>query len=140
MIVIRILVFAISALLLYASVWSLWVFYHFKPEYCSKCKGFLRSEQYFKKRKVGSRYSDQYTKDWIDSSYAYKVDGKEYCVDGGAHGKKGSSPCTATIVYQTKNPKRAYVKLKRSSPPQYWVISIFTFPFSVLFLICGILM
>ena len=135
MIAIRILIFSISALLLYASVWSLWVFFHFKPKYCSKCKGFLRKEQYFEKRKVGSYYSDEYTKDWLDSVYVYKIDGKEYSVSGGAHGKKGSSPCTVDIVYQTKNPKRAYVKFKRSSPPQYWVISVFTIPFFVLFLL-----
>lgn len=139
MIAIRILFFSISALLLYASVWALWVYFHFKSKYCSKCKGFLRKEQYFKKRKVGGYHSDRYVNDWVDSLYTYKVDGKEYGVSGGAHGKKGSSPCTVDIVYQTKNPKRAYVKFKRSSPPQYWAISVFTIPFFVLFLICGIM-
>ena len=127
-----------SLIIAVIEIWLIYVSYCFRPKYCKKCKGFLYQQKHIKNAKVGL-YGGRYIKDYLEFTYSYRVDGIEYRIASGTGGKKGDLPSTVDIVYQQKNPKRAYIKTKNLSTPFYPIVSIVLVPFFILFLIIGFL-
>ena len=86
-------------------VYLLWVSFGFCKTNCSVCKGYLKRTTQHKDHYVRRQFYKRY----IDFVYEYRVDGKTYVVSGGAPGTKSNLKDCADIVFQKKNPRRAYV-------------------------------
>ena len=108
-------------------IWS-----RYRPPHSAKCHGYLRNRQYSKEKWVVKRK----VKDWVDYAYTYTVDGELYFIEDGIHGKNESIPKTVTVIYQKKNPKRAYIE--RMTFPTEPLFAVFTGFFALLFLVSGV--
>lgn len=110
----------------------LWVWSRYRPPHSAKCHGYLRNRQYSKEKWVVKRK----VKDWVDYAYTYTVDGELYFIEDGIHGKNENIPKTVTVIYQKKNPKRAYIE--RMTFPTEPLFAVFTGFFALLLLVCGV--
>ena len=80
----------------------------FRRHLCGKCKGYLKETKQLKDVYIGVRYARFY-KRYIEYVYVYRVDGKEYFLDGGVPGTKNGLRNCVDIIYQKKKPQRAYI-------------------------------
>ena len=126
---------AIGAGLGALTLYLLWVWSRYRPPHSAKCHGYLRNRQYSKEKWIG-HYNKRKVQDWVDYVYTYTVDGKLYFVEDGVHGKNENIPKTVTVIYQKKNPKRAYIE--RMTFPTEPLFAVFTGFFALLFLVCGV--
>ena len=128
----------VSVVIFAVEVWLLYVSLHFRSKHCGKCKGYLHQQKHTKDAKVGL-YSTRYIKNLLEFVYAYRVNGVEYRIESSTEGKHGDIPMMVDVVYQIKNPKRAYIKTDKLTFPIQPVVCVILFPFFVLFLLCGIM-
>lgn len=130
----------ISAFLLALQIWQIYVHLGFRPKHCSQCKGFLQKSKYYKTKRIALRRRDPtYARDYLEYVYTYRVNDKEYYIESNTTGKDGSLPISVDIVYQTKNPKYAYIKTKSMTSHHQMLFIIILVPFILLFFILGIL-
>lgn len=109
----------------------------FRRSNISKTNGFLertnRKQNVYIGGKTGKRY-----KSWLDYTYVYRVDGKQYTVSGGTPGKPDQLKTTVTVIYQKKHPGFSYIK--GITFPIQPVIAVLLFVFSSVFFIPGIIL
>lgn len=129
----------ISMIIFVFEIWFIYIALNFCPKYCKICKGFLREQKHTKNQRAGGRLNSMYIKDYLEFVYAYRVDGVEYFIKNGVAGKRGDLPTIVEVVYQIRNPKRAYIKTNGLSDSIYSMLWIFTLPFLILFLVIGII-
>lgn len=130
------LIIAIAVLLI-----DIYLFYRslgYRRHLCGKCKGYLKDTKQLKNVYLPSAGFARFYKRYIEFVYVYRVDGKEYFVDGGAPGVKNILRNTVDIIYQKKNPKRAYIK--DLSFPYEGIFAGLICPVWIIFIVCGIFM
>ena len=128
----------VSVVIFAVEVWLLCISLHFRSKYCGKCKGYLRQQKHTKDVRVGL-YSTRYIKNLLDFVYTYRVNGVEYHIKSSTAGKHGDIPMMVDVVYQTKNPQRAYIKTYNLTFPMQPGVCVILLPFFVLFLVCGLM-
>ena len=109
----------------------------YRRHLCGKCKGYLKEIKQLKDVYIGLR-TGRFYKRYIDYAYVYRVDGKEYFIDGGVPGTKNGLRNCVDIIYQKKKPQRAYISDLYG--PIEGSVACFICPVWLLFLICGIFM
>ena len=109
MIILGIICLIMSAFLFVLTVNLSFISFHFRPKYCSCCKGYLQKTTQYRNKYVGTRNGRWY-KHYIDYKYVYRVDGRAYEISGGSPGTKSILRTSVDMVYQTNNPKYAYIK------------------------------
>ncbi len=102
-----------------------------------KCKGYLHKTVQNKNVYVG-RSLGRFYKRYIDYTYAYRINGKEYYVSGGAPGVKGNLCQTVDVIYHKKNPKIAYIYNLQFCHPRL-VFAILLCPIWIFLLVFGFL-
>lgn len=94
-------IFLIDMYLLFVSI-------GFRKKNCCKCKGYLIDSVQYKDKYVGGK-AGRFYKRYLDYTYRYKVNGKDYTVSGGVPGTKANMNSVVNIIYQKSNPKYAYI-------------------------------
>jgi hypothetical protein len=108
----------------------------YRKKNCRKCKGYLEDTTQLKNVYIGGKASRFY-KRWLEYTYVYSVDGKQYRVSGGVPGVRNNVKNIVDIIYQTKNPKRAYID-RLTFPLLEPVFFFILLPLWIIFVICGI--
>jgi len=132
MIVLGILLFAVDIYLFIVSL-------EFRSSKCCKCKGYLQNQRHLKNKKVHrGRYRDPVIwKDYLEFSYVYRVENKEYTINYHKNGKYGDIPNIVTVHYSKNKPESAYIpNLTFLVEP---LLCGLLFPFWVLLIVCGIM-
>ena len=104
---------------------------------CGKCKGYLKDTKQLKDVYIGFK-AGRFYKRYIEYVYVYRVDGKEYFVDGGVPGTKNVLRNCVDVIYQKKKPQRAYIS-DLYGPMEGTYVCLLC-PVWLLFIICGIFM
>lgn len=109
MIILGVIFLIMSAFLFVLTVKLSVISFHFRPKYCSCCKGYLQKTTQYRNKYVGGKNGRWY-KHYIDYTYVYRVDGKAYEISDGSPGTKSNLRTSVDVVYQIKNPKYAYIR------------------------------
>lgn len=125
---IGICIFLIDMYLLFVSI-------GFRKKNCHKCKGYLIDSVQYKDTYVGGKAGRVY-KHYLDYSYGYKVNGKEYTVSGGVPGTKVNMKSVVDVIYQKSNPKYAYIY--RLTIPMQPIIAVLLCPLWIAVCVLGI--
>ena len=110
----------------------------FRRHLCGKCKGYLKNTIQLKNVYLPSGSFARFYKRYIEYVYVYRVDGKEYFVDGGVPGTKNVLRNCVDVIYQKKKPQRAYISDLYG--PIEGSYACLLCPVWLLFIICGIFM
>ena len=123
------IIFLIDLYLLFASL-------GYRKKNCRKCKGYLDDTTQLKNVYIGGK-AKRFYKRWLEYTYTYSVGGKRYRISGGVPGVRNNVKNIVDIVYQTKNPKRAYID-RLTFPLLEPVFFFILLPLWIIFVICGI--
>ncbi len=124
--------------LLVLDIYFFYISYGYRRYLCGKCKGYLKDTKQLKNVYLPSAGFARFYKRYIKYVYAYRVDGKEYFIDGGAPGAKSNLRNAIDIIYQKKNPKRAYIE--DLAFPVEGIVACLICPLWIMLIICGIFM
>lgn len=119
---------------------DIYLFYRalcYRRHLCGKCKGYLKETKQLKDVYIGLR-AGRFYKRYIDYVYVYRVDGKEYFVDGGVPGTKNGLRNCVDIIYQKRKPERAYIS--DMAFPIEIVYACLICPLWIILIICVIFM
>lgn len=108
MLYLRIFFLFIAVGLLLIDVYLFYRALGYRRHLCGKCKGYLKETKQLKDVYIGLR-AGRFYKRYIDYVYVYRVDGKEYFIDGGVPGTKNVLRNCVDIIYQKRKPERAYI-------------------------------
>ena len=109
----------------------------YRRHLCGKCKGYLWETKQLKNVYIGRKYAGFY-KRYIEYVYVYRVDGKEYFIDGSGPGTKNGLRNCVDIIYQKKKPQRAYIS--DMTFPIESVYACLLCPLWIILIICVIFM
>lgn len=123
--------------LLSLDIYLFYVASGYRRHLCGKCKGYLMETKQLKDVYIGLR-AGRFYKRYIDYVYVYRVDGKEYFIDGGVPGTKNVLRNCVDIIYQKRKPERAYIS--DMTFPLESLAACLLCPFWVIFIIGGIFM
>ncbi len=123
--------------LLSLDIYLFYVASGYRRHLCGKCKGYLKNTKQLHNVHKGGKFGRFY-KTYIDYVYVYRVGGTEYFIEDGRPGTKNDLRYTVDIIYQKKNPKRAYIEgLNLHFEAS---IAFLLCPVWIMFVICGIFM
>ena len=109
----------------------------FRRSNTSITKGYLKKTNHRRNVYVGGK-SGRWYKNWLDYSYSYRVDDKQYTVSGGIPGKPDNIKSSVTVIYQKNHPDLSYIQ--DLTFPIQAVIAVLLFVVSSGFLIPGIIL
>ena len=87
-----------------------------------ECKGYLIDSVQYKDKYVGGK-AGRFYKRYLDYTYRYKVNGKDYTVSGGVPGTNANMNSVVDVIYQKNNPKYAYIH-KLTIPMQPIIVAL----------------
>lgn len=126
---------SIGVVMMILSMRFLYISLHFLKSKTSQTLGFLASSEHKRNVYKGGK-AGRFYKDWMEYSYNYRVNGKEYEISCSNSGKPANIARVVTVTYQTKRPKYAYIK--GLTFPLQPVASAVLFVFAAVFIICGV--
>ena len=109
----------------------------FRHSTTSKTNGYLERINRKQNVYIGG-ISGRWYKSWLDYTYIYRVDGKQYTVSSGTPGKPNNMKTVVAVIYQKKHPDFSYIK--GITFPVQPIIAVMLFVVSSLFLIPGIIL
>ena len=110
----------------------------FRRHLCGKCKGYLKNTIQLKNVYLPSGSFARFYKRYIEYVYVYRVDGKEYLLDGGNPGTKKVLRNSVDIIYQKRKPERAYIS--DMTFPVESIYACLLCPLWIILIICVIFM
>ncbi len=110
----------------------------YRRHLCGKCKGYLKNTIQLKNVYLPSSSFARFYKRYIEYVYVYRVDGKEYFLDGGNPGTKKVLRNCVDIIYQKRKPERAYIS--DMTFPVESVYACLLCPLWIILIICVIFM
>ena len=137
MLYLRIFFLFIAVGVLLIDVYLLYRALGYRRHLCGKCKGYLKETKQLKNVYIGFK-AGRFYKRYIEYVYVYRVDGKEYFVDGGVPGTKNGLRNFVDIIYQKRKPERAYIS--DMAFPIESVYACLLCPLWIILIICGIFM
>ena len=109
----------------------------FRRSTTSKTNGFLERTNRKQNVYIGG-ISGKWYKSWLDYTYVYRVDDKQYTVSGGLPGKPEKMKTAVTVIYQKKHPNFSYIQ--GITFPIQPIIAVMLFVVSSAFFIPGIIL
>ena len=128
---------AVGLLLFLLDLYFFLVSLGFRKNRCQKCKGYLMDTTQYKDFYSGGK-SGRFYKRYIDYTYVYRVDGKQYFVSDGNPGTKGNLPRTVDVIYQKNHPEFAYIK--NLTFPEQPIFAAALCPLWIMLTVCGFLL
>lgn len=107
----------------------------FRKNNCRKCKGYLIDSVQYKDKYVGGK-AGRFYKRYLDYTYLYKVDEKEYTISSGVPRTKASMNSAVDVIYQKYNPKYAYIH--NFTIPMQPIIAVLLCPLWIAVCILGV--
>ncbi len=123
-----------GAIIFLLDLYLVYISLGFRKTHCKKCKGYLIKTLQHKDVYVGGK-SGKFYKRYLEYTYVYQVNEKEYRIFGGVPGIKSNISHVVDIRYQKKNPRFAYIY--RLTFPIQPILALLLFPIWIILVVCG---
>ncbi|MBQ3490049.1 MAG: hypothetical protein IJA86_05635 [Clostridia bacterium] len=127
----------IGAVIFLMDLYFLFISLRFRKTRCEKCKGYLENTIQYKNVWRGGK-TGKFYKRFIDYTYVYRVNGKQYYISSGNPGEKENPARVVDVIYQKNHPEFAYIK--GLTFPDQPVVAAILCPLWIFLTICGFLL